>query len=58
MKLVYIVGAIVVVGVWLTIGLLVAQGPQPEIVVPAETIFTVGFLHVTNTLITAWVVMA
>jgi len=36
----------------------VAQGPQPEIVVPAETIFTVGFLHVTNTLITAWVVMA
>ena len=58
MKLVYIVGAIVVVGVWLAIGLLVAQGPQPEIVVPAETIFTVGFLHVTNTLITAWVVMA
>lgn len=58
MKLVYIVGAIVVVGVWLTIGLLVAQGPQPEIVVPAETIFTVGFLHVTNTLMTAWVVMA
>ena len=58
MKLVYIVGAIVVVGIWLTIGLLFAQGPQPEIVVPAETIFTVGFLHVTNTLLTAWVVMA
>lgn len=58
MKLVYIVGAFVVVGIWLAIGLVFAQGPQPEIVVPAETIFTVGFLHVTNTLITAWVVMA
>ncbi|MEO6399021.1 MAG: F0F1 ATP synthase subunit A, partial [Tepidiformaceae bacterium] len=58
MKPVYIVGAIVVVLVWLAIGLLVAQGPQPEIVVPAETIFTIGPLHVTNTLITAWIVMA
>ena len=58
MKPVYIVGAVVVVVVWLAIGLLVAQGPQPEIVVPAETLFSVGFLHVTNTLLTAWLVMA
>ncbi|MBA4178974.1 MAG: hypothetical protein C0506_00130 [Anaerolinea sp.] len=58
MKLVYIVGGIVVVLGWLAIGLLVAQGPQPEIVVPAETITTVGPLNLTNTLITAWIVMA
>ena len=58
MKLVYIVGGIVVVGIWLAIGLIFAQGPQPEIVVPAETIFSLSFLHVTNTLLTAWVVMA
>jgi F-type H+-transporting ATPase subunit a len=57
-KTVYIVGAFVAVGVWLAIGLLVARGPQPEIIVPAETITTVGPLNITNTLITAWVVMA
>lgn len=58
MKLIYIVGGIVVVLGWLAIGLLVAQGPQPEIVVPAETITKIGPLNLTNTLITAWIVMA
>ncbi len=38
-------------------GLFVAKGPQPEIVVPAEVITSVGFLNITNTMITAWMVM-
>ena len=58
MKLIYIIGGIVVVLGWLAIGLLVAQGPQPEIVVPAEVITTLGPLNLSNTLITAWIVMA
>ncbi len=57
MKWVYIVGAVVGVVAWLAIGLLIAQGPQPEIVVPAESIVKAGPLHITNTLITSWVVM-
>jgi F0F1-type ATP synthase membrane subunit a len=56
-KLVYIVvGFLVVVGI-LVAGLLFARGPQPEIIVPAEVITTVGFLNITNTMITAWMVM-
>ncbi|MGE0570788.1 MAG: F0F1 ATP synthase subunit A [Dehalococcoidia bacterium] len=39
-------------------GLFVAKGPQPEIIVPAEVITKVGFLNITNTMITAWMVMA
>ncbi len=58
MKLVYIVVAVAALGGWLAVGLLFAQGPQPEIVVPAEVITRVGFLNITNTMITAWVVMA
>ena len=58
MKAVYIVGGAVAVLVWLAIGLLIARGPQPEIVVAAEIITRVGFLNISNTMITAWVVMA
>ena len=58
MKTVYIAtGAIAVIG-FLAVGLFIAQGPQPEIIVPAEIITTVGPLNLTNTLITSWVVMA
>ncbi len=48
----------VAVVAWLGVGLLIARGPQPEIIVPAEVITKVGFLNITNTLITSWVVMA
>ncbi|MEX2080270.1 MAG: F0F1 ATP synthase subunit A [Dehalococcoidia bacterium] len=58
MKRVYIVLAIVAVLGWIAIGMLVAKGPQPEIVVPAEIITTLGPLNITNTLLTAWLVMA
>ena len=58
MKSVYIAsGAIAVIG-FLVVGLFVAQGPQPEIVVPAEALFDLGPLTVSNTLLTSWVVMA
>ena len=58
MKPVYLVGGIVVALAWLALGLFVARGPQPEIIVPAESLWKVGPLHITNTLFTAWVVMA
>jgi F-type H+-transporting ATPase subunit a len=58
LKRVYIVGIAVVAVVWLAIGLIIAQGPQPEIVVPAEKLFGAGPLNVTNTLLTSWIVMA
>lgn len=58
MKLVYIAIALIAVLGWLALGLLIAQGPQPEILVPAEVITRVGFLNITNTLLTSWVVMA
>lgn len=58
MKAVYIVVGVVGLLAFLAIGLVVGQGPQPEIVVPAEVLWTVGFLNITNTLLTAWVVMA
>ncbi len=58
MKRTYLlVGLLVAVGL-IVAGLFVAKGPQPEIVVPAEVITRVGFLNITNTMITAWVVMA
>jgi len=58
LKLLKIAGIAAVVIGWLVIGLLVARGPQPEIIVPAEVITTVGPLNLTNSLITSWVVMA
>jgi len=57
LKLVYIAVAVIAVLGWLAVGLLVAQGPQPEIIVPAEVITKVGPLNITNTLITSWMVM-
>lgn len=58
MKLVYIVGGAIAVLAFLGVGLFVAQGPQPEIIVPAEKLFSLGPLNVTNTLLTSWVVIA
>lgn len=58
MKIVYIVGGAIAVIAWLAVGLLVAKGPQPEIIVPAEKLWTLGPLNITNSLLTAWVVMA
>lgn len=57
MKLVLILVAVIAVLGWLAVGLLVAQGPQPEIVVPAEIITKVGPINISNTMITAWTVM-
>ena len=57
MKTVYIVGGVVVVLAWLAVGLVIARGPQPEIVVPAEKLWSIGPLNITNTLLTSWVVM-
>ncbi len=58
MKLALIVLGIVAVIGWLALGFLFASGPQPEIVVPAEVITKAGPLNISNTLITAWMVMA
>ena len=58
MKLFIILIAVVGVAGWLAIGLFIAQGPQPEIVLPAEAITKVGPLNITNTLITSWISMA
>lgn len=58
MKKLYIpIIAVAVLG-WLALGLVIAQGPQPEIIVPAEVITKVGPLNISNTLLTSWVVMA
>ncbi len=57
MKLFYIVLAVVAVLVWIGVGLFVAKGPQPEIVVPAEALWELGPLNITNTLLTSWCVM-
>ena len=57
MRKVYIgVGVIAVLG-WVALGLVVARGPQPEIIVPAEIITKLGPLNVSNTLISAWAAM-
>ena len=58
MKSVYIAGAVIAVLAWLAIGLFIAQGPQPEIIVPAEILTKIGPLNISNTLLTSWVVMA
>ena len=57
MRKVYVaVGVVAVLG-WVVLGLVVARGPQPEIIVPAEIITKLGPLNVSNTLITAWAAM-
>ena len=58
MKLVYIVGGAIAVIAWIALGMVIAKGPQPEIVVPAEALWKIGFFNITNTMFTAWVVMA
>ena len=42
---------------WVVVGLIVARGPQPEIIVPDEVITKVGFLNISNTMISAWAAM-
>lgn len=57
MRKVYIgIGVVAVLG-WVVLGLIVARGPQPEIIVPAEIITRLGPLNVSNTLISAWAAM-
>ena len=57
MRKVYIgIGIVAVLG-WVVLGLIVARGPQPEIIVPAEIITRLGPLNVSNTLISAWAAM-
>jgi F-type H+-transporting ATPase subunit a len=56
-KPVYIAVAVIGVVAWVVLGLIIARGPQPEIVVPAEVLTKVGPLNITNTLLTAWIVM-
>lgn len=58
MKQVYIAAGVVAVLAWLGLGLFIAQGPKPEIVVPAEVITTVGPLNISNTMIASWFAMA
>ena len=44
---------IVLIGV----GTVVGKGPQPELVVPAEALWKIGPLNITNTLLTSWIVI-
>lgn len=57
MRKVYVAVIAVAVLGWVALGLIVARGPQPEIIVPAEIITTLGPLNVSNTLISAWAAM-
>ncbi|HET7737115.1 MAG TPA: F0F1 ATP synthase subunit A [Tepidiformaceae bacterium] len=52
-----VIGGVAVLG-WLAVGLIVARGPQPEIIVAAEIITKVGPVNISNTMITAWMTMA
>lgn len=58
MKLLIILVVTVVVAGWLALGMIIAQGPQPEIIVPAEVLTSFGPINISNTMITAWIVMA
>jgi F0F1-type ATP synthase membrane subunit a len=58
LKLPLILAIVVGVIALLAVGLLFAQGPQPEIIVPAEVLWSFGWFNITNTMLTAWVVMA
>jgi F-type H+-transporting ATPase subunit a len=58
LKLVLILAIVIGVGAVLAVGLLFAQGPQPEIIVPAEVLWSFGWFNISNTMLTAWVVMA
>jgi len=58
LKVLKLIGGIIAVAAVLAVGLYIAKGPQPVIIVPAEVLTTIGFLNITNTLLTSWVVMA
>ena len=58
MKLVYILVGALGVGAMLAVGLIVAKGPQPEIIVPAEIITKLGPVNISNTMISSWLAMA
>jgi len=58
LKSVKIAGGVIAVLAFLAVGLFIAQGPQPEILVPAEKLTAIGPLEISNTLMTSWVVMA
>ena len=57
MRRLYITVAVIGVLGWIVLGLIVARGPQPEIIVPAEIITKAGPLNISNTLISAWTAM-
>lgn len=57
MKRVYIVIAVVAVLGWVALGLIIAKGPKPEILVPAEIITKVGPVNISNTMIASWLAM-
>ncbi|MGE0598713.1 MAG: F0F1 ATP synthase subunit A [Dehalococcoidia bacterium] len=57
MKSVKIAGGAIAVLAFIAVGLFIAQGPQPEILVPAEKLTAIGPLEISNTLLTSWVVM-
>jgi len=63
LKLLKILVAVVLIGAFLAVGLFIAKGPQPEIIVPGEVLYhiadsPVGAIHITNSLLTSWIVMA
>ncbi len=39
------------------VGFFFLRGPQPHIAIKAETLWTVGFFEITNTLFTSWIVV-
>ena len=49
-----IAGAILLV----VIGFIFLRGPKPHIEIKAETLWTIGFFEITNTLFTAWIIIA
>jgi F-type H+-transporting ATPase subunit a len=50
--------AAIIVLAMVAVGFIVAKGPQPEISVPAEEIFSIAGIHITNAVITAYTVTA
>ena len=57
MKSVKVWAWVVGIIVWIVIGYIIARGPQPQILVPGEKLWSIGPLPITNTLLTAWVAM-
>ena len=40
------------------VGFVFLRGPKPHIEIKAETLWTIGFFEITNTLFTAWIIIA